>query len=141
MIEIPVSPTDADREAISKALADFNERTAGPAYYSPLAINLRDDATGERLGGLWGQIYYGWLFVELLYAPEQNRGQGLGSRLLAQAEKIARAKGCHAVWLDTFSFQAPGFYRKLGYEPFGTLADYPNGRSRLFFQKPLAASA
>jgi hypothetical protein len=58
IIEIPVSPTESDREEISKAFVAFNERTAGPANYAPLAINLRDEATGERLGGLWGQIYY-----------------------------------------------------------------------------------
>jgi len=141
IIEIPVSPTESDREEISKALIAFNERTAGPANYSPLAINLRDEATGERLGGLWGQIYYDWLFVELLHVSEANRGQGLGSRLLAEAEKIAREKGCKAVWLDTFSFQAPGFYRKLGYEPFGALTDYPKGQSRVFLQKSLADPA
>jgi GNAT superfamily N-acetyltransferase len=138
-IEIPLSPTDEDREAILKALAAFNERMAGASNYAPLAINIRDQATSERLGGLWAQIYYGWLFVELLYVPELNRGQGLGSRLLAEAERIAREKGCKSVWLETFRFQAPGFYRKLGYEPFGVLTDYPKGQSRLFFQKSLAS--
>jgi hypothetical protein len=37
-----------------------------------------------------------------------------------RAEVHARERGCHSAWLDTFSFQARGFYEKLGYDEFGT---------------------
>jgi ribosomal protein S18 acetylase RimI-like enzyme len=39
------------------------------------------------------------------------------------------------VWVDTFKFQAPGFYQKLGYEVFGVLPDYPRGRRCFFLHK------
>ena len=56
--------------------------------------------------------------------------------------EAARAfeRGCHSAWVETFSFQAPGFYRKLGYEPFGEL-DYPPGHKRIFLHKRLAGGA
>jgi ribosomal protein S18 acetylase RimI-like enzyme len=64
------------------------------------------------------------------------RGQGIGRDLMARAEQRAIALGCHSAWLDTFSFQAPRFYQKLGYEVFGVL-DYPPKHKRFFLQKRL----
>jgi hypothetical protein len=56
---------------------------------------------------------------------------------MAAMEDAARRRGCRAAWLDTFSFQAPGFYRGLGYRVFGKLAGYPPGHTRHFLWKPL----
>ena len=67
--------------------------------------------------------------------PEQHRRSDLGSRILAQAEAIARDRGCIGAWLDTYAFQAPDFYRKQGYTAFGTIDDHPRGQQRHFFQK------
>lgn len=133
-------PTGADREAILRPLLAFNEASAGSSKYQPVAVMLRDSTTGEASGGLWGHIYYDWLFVELLFVPDNLRGKDFGGRLLAQAEEVAQQKGCIGVWLDTFSFQAPGFYLKQGYELFGTLDDYPKGRQRYFFRKLLKSA-
>ena len=63
------------------------------------------------------------------------RGRGLGEEIMQGAEAIARARGCIGIWLDTCDFQAPGFYEKLGFEPFGTLDDTPPGRRRIFRRK------
>jgi len=54
-----------------------------------------------------------------------------------RAEAIARAHGCVGIWLDTFSFQARGFYEKLGFAVFGTMEDFPPGHQRFFLQKRL----
>jgi GNAT superfamily N-acetyltransferase len=134
-IVVPEAPDEAHRAAILAPLVAFNEAKGGPSLYRTVAVLLRDKDTGETVGGLWGKIAYSWFFAELLFVPEQLRGGGTGSRLLAQAEEIARANGCVGIWLDTFSFQAPGFYLKRGYEVFGTLEDHPAGSNRLFFRK------
>lgn len=90
-------------------------------------------------GGLIGQILWQWLRIEILAVPERYRGQGVGSQLMALAEAIAWAHGCRRAWVDTFSFQAPRFYEKLGYQRFGELADYPPGETRSFYWKELIA--
>jgi GNAT superfamily N-acetyltransferase len=68
---------------------------------------LRDD-DGRAVGGLWRHLYYDWLFIAWLFVPESIRGQRFGTRLLARAEAVAREKGCLGVWVDSYSFQAPG---------------------------------
>lgn len=130
------SPSSADRDAITQALVAFNDKMAGPSGFRPLAILIQDDV-GNTVGGLWGKTAYDWLVVELFVVPEQFRGQNLGSDILSRAEQIARERGCIGVWLDTYEFQALGFYRKLGYELFGTVDDHPRGSRRFFVKKLL----
>ncbi|MBV4457809.1 GNAT family N-acetyltransferase [Pseudomonas sp. COR58] len=135
-IELSHTNTEEERLAILAPLHAYNVAQAGIAPSTPLTLLVRDDS-GAILGGLYGRFVCEWLFVDLLSVPEAGRGQGIGSRLMGMAEELAREKGCFGIWLDTFDFQAPVFYRKLGYSEFGELADYPPGHKRLFFQKRL----
>lgn len=135
-IEVLRRHDPADRAAVVEALVAFNAEAAPQRAREPLAILVRDGA-GAVSGGLWGRFTYDWLFVELLVVPAARRGSGLGRRLMALAEEAARAEGCAGIWLDTFGFQAPGFYAKLGFEPFGELPDHPRGGRRLFLKKRL----
>ena len=126
-----------DAAAIGAALRAFNiDRTQYTGPHGEIGVLLKTD-DGVTEGGLTANYAYGWMFVELLFVPEAARGQDLGTRLMAEAEKIARDKGLIGIWLDTFSFQAPGFYQKLGFVPFGQLDGYPGGQSRHFLKKLL----
>lgn len=127
-------PTPDDRAAIVAPLLTYN-RAKGPAPDArPLALLLRDDH-GVTAGGLWGKTVYDWLYVELLSVPESMRGKRVGADLMQRAEEIARQRGCVGAWLDTFAFQARGFYEKLGYQMFGELVDHPRGSARHFLMK------
>jgi len=137
-LELTDQATEDLRSEILAPLRAYNEARAGPSGHRPLAILMRDDA-GAIVGGLWGQTGYGWLFTQLLAVPDRLRGGGWGNRLMDMAEAEARARGCHSAWLDTFEFQARGFYEKRGYACFGELADYPPGFRRFFLQKRLEA--
>ena len=95
------------------------------------------DADGKLVGGVIGETHWEWLYVNLMFLPEDLRGQGYGQRLLTLAEEEARARGAKHAYLDTFSFQAPGFYEKLGYEIFGVLEDFPPGQKRYYYRKEL----
>ena len=131
------APDPDARAAILRHLKAFNTQQAGARDDRPLAILLTNPETGEILGGLWGRTALDWLFVELLFVPEALRGAGTGRDMMRRAEAEARARGCHGVWLDTFSFQARGFYEKLGYTVFGTIDDFPVGHRRFFLKKTL----
>ena len=141
MIEICEAPTEAERAAILKPLLEFNLCAVGDAGHSRVAILIRDDSTSEVTGGLWASVYYDWLYVELLCVPAASRGSGTGTALLATAESIAIARNCVGVWLDTYEFQAPAFYEKLGYEVFARLPEYPRGYERIFLKKIVNSAA
>jgi GNAT superfamily N-acetyltransferase len=102
-----------------------------------LAIFVRDDA-GGIVGGLHGWTWGRTGFVGTLWVREDLRRQGLGARLLAAAEREAARRGCREMQLDTNSYQAPGFYRRLGYAEIGQLPGWPRSSdTRVFFRKPL----
>jgi GNAT superfamily N-acetyltransferase len=128
-----------DRAAILDLLVAYNDSRTAPHGHKPVAILLRDRVAGNTIGGLWGRSVYDWLHVELLAVPEELRGQGVGSALMRQAEAMAIERGCVGIWLDTFGFQARGFYEKLGYQVFGVVDDHPRGWQRFFLRKVLAS--
>jgi len=131
-------PDPAALDAIRAGL-DAHARDEGlAADAEPLAVVLRREQV--VVGGVHGATHWGWLHVRHLWVDASLRRQGHGRRLLATAEAVAAGRGCRAVWLDTFSFQAPDFYLGLGYRPFGRLEDYPPGHARLFVWKPVGVS-
>lgn len=127
---------EQDKAFVREALALHNVAATQDAYYSPLAIFLRDER-GAILGGALGDIYGGWLHLTLLWVAEPLRGRGHGRQLLEAAEEEARAQGCRGVHLSTHSFQARPFYEKLGYEIVGEIPDNPEGYSLFFLKKAL----
>ncbi len=122
------------RQAILDRLREYNAAQAGPANAEALCVALVGEDGGVD-GGLFGTTLYDWLAIELLFVPERLRGSGVGSRLIAEAEEQARARGCVGAWLDTFSFQARGFYEKLGYSLAGTIPGHPVDGARYFMMK------
>ena len=139
LLELTDAPPPGAREAILAPLAAFNEGRAPAPAPRPLAVLLRAPGSEAVVGGLWGRTSWSWLFVELLCVPDGHRRERLGEALLRRAEAEALRRGCVGAWLDTFSFQAPDFYRKQGYEVFGTVEDFPPGHRRHFLRKRLAA--
>ncbi len=134
-LDIEDAPAQADVEVLPDGLEAFNEsRWPKHQPWKPLAVLVRDS---ERIvAGLAGETYSGWLFIKYLWVSEGLRGKGIGRRLMAAGEARALERGAHSAWVDTFSFQAPGFYPKLGYEVFGEL-DYPPDFKRFFLRKRL----
>jgi GNAT superfamily N-acetyltransferase len=77
--------------------------------------------------------------IEWLWVTESARGQGLGRGLVQCAEREAAARGCTVVRVNTHSFQAPDFYRKLGYDEIGFAPGAPSAHGEFFFAKALPA--
>jgi ribosomal protein S18 acetylase RimI-like enzyme len=124
----------ASREVL-KGLRAFNVGVLGKLDHQPLTVTLNDK--GRIVGGVIGETFIGWLFVKFLWVAETHRGTGWGKSLMEAAEKEARRRGVCNAYVDTFSFQAPEFYRKLGYREFGRLDDFPPGHSRSWLTKAL----
>ncbi|WP_414475884.1 GNAT family N-acetyltransferase [Microvirga sp. M2] len=133
-------PNGTLADEVERKLLDALRQNVPPSDGKPLALIARD-LQGSMVAGLIGSTSYGWLLVKMLWVSEELRGQGVGSRLMAEAETIARSRGCHGAWLDTSSAGAERFYVKLGYKPFGVLtngpAEQPRGHRRAFLAKRL----
>lgn len=125
------------RSWILKGLAQANRAHVHEPHLRHLVILIKQPDTGSLLGGLWGRTSWDWLLIELLYVSEEWRGVGWGKRLVGAAEEEAIRRSCRSAWVDSYSFQAPGFYQHLGYSIFAQLADYPAGHQRIFLKKNL----
>ncbi len=119
-----------------KGLVRYNRAMAGPLRYTRTVLTVRD-GRGRVLGGLILQSYWKESYVELLWLSARARRLGYGRRLIQEAERRARRRGSLLIHLNTYSFQAPGFYEKLGYRRFGGMAGSPAGASRHFYAKRL----
>lgn len=136
-LSVETDPSWADRAFIDEQLGAYNEGFITDSRYDYFGLFLRDGADAIR-AGLIGNLYAGWLFINLLWVHGDLRRQGIGSALIAEAERRAINFGCHSSFVDTFSFQGPDFYPRFGYEVFATL-DYPPEHKRIFFKKRLRA--
>jgi GNAT superfamily N-acetyltransferase len=120
-------------------LLRFNRATAGPLRYTRTVLTVRDEG-GRLQGGLILQSYWKESYVELLWLSARARRGGLGRKLMQEAERRARRRGSLLIHLNTYSFQAPGFYEKLGFRRFGGMEGSPAGASRHFYAKRLTRS-
>ncbi|MBM3550428.1 MAG: GNAT family N-acetyltransferase [Alphaproteobacteria bacterium] len=108
----------------------------GPRDETPVSIAAHD-AQGTLVAGLNGVSHWRWFYIRHLWVEQSQRGRGLGRRLMAEAERIARQRFCVGLYVDTFDPQAAAFYEALGFTRAGEIADFPPGHARLFFRKPL----
>ncbi|MBD2775098.1 GNAT family N-acetyltransferase [Iningainema tapete] len=136
IIEVAVEPQPDEIEFVAQQIVNFNSNRVGEGNYKHLAIFLRDSHE-HIVGGLIGETYWQWLYVDVLWVHESFRGEGYGDTLLTTAEQEAVKRGCRYAYLDTFSFQAPEFYQKRGYVIFGKLPNFPQGYTRFFLKKDL----
>lgn len=101
------------------------------------SVQLKMEHDGEWVGGLSGQVYWGWFDIERVWISPEYRGRGFGTTLLKEAEARARELGASRVKLTTYSFQARTFYERLGYEVTGEMEDYPPGSTFYWMRKEL----
>lgn len=125
-----------DWEIIGGGIEEFNKAQAGDDDAQNMCFLVKDQ-DGKTVGGVIAATYWNWLYINLMWVREDLRSQGFGSELLTKAEEEGRKRGAKFAYLDTFSFQAPDFYKKFGYEVFGQLEDFPQGHQRIFLRKAL----
>ncbi|MFD2169346.1 GNAT family N-acetyltransferase [Tumebacillus lipolyticus] len=130
---------EAAREVIRNLVAYNNQHVAEADQNGAeenFSLVLRDESN-QIVGGIVAHLFWHRLKIEIFWVDEQMRGRGWGSRLLQEMEAIAKEKGARLIELDTFSFQAPEFYQKQGYQKFGQVDNFPTGHTHYHFIKRL----
>ena len=113
------------------------EATRGTAPARELTVQIHDDE-GELAAGLSGWTWGLAAGIGMSWVREDNRGSGLGTRMLNGFEAEARNRGCTHVFVTSFTFQAPGFYERHGYREIFRWDDVPvAGASDVHFRKDL----
>jgi len=134
MLTNPLPPEDGDFEALRTGLTKFNESFTGAVFREKISSFLKDDS-GKIVGGILGEINWGWLHIQGLWIDESIRKGGWGTKLLLRMEDYALSKNTTSIRLETTTFQALEFYIKSGYSVFGELPNMPQGYTSYFLQK------
>jgi GNAT superfamily N-acetyltransferase len=104
----------------------------------PLNICVRTDE-GRDIGGLVGETQFRWLKVMLMSVDSSWRRRGLGTEMMKLAEAEAVVRKCRYAFVDTMDYQAPAFYKHIGYTIVGRIDDWDShGHAKLFLTKQIA---
>jgi GNAT superfamily N-acetyltransferase len=123
------------KAAVGVGLSEYNNRfLPTDRERKPFAVSVRNDS-GTVVGGLVGEFQLDWLYVDWLWVDESLRSKGYGAELLMLAESEACASGVTHIFLWTWSFQAPDFYKSQGYVECGRITDHPKGHDNIQFVK------
>ena len=134
-IAITTSPSQDDVAFVASQVRGHNAQFMVMGFASIAAFLRADD--DRIIGGVTGKAYWDWLHIEFLWVSSEVRGRGHARSLMNNIEAEAKNQGCKYVTLDTFSFQARGFYEKIGYEVFGKLENYAGKNERYYLRKAL----
>jgi GNAT superfamily N-acetyltransferase len=129
-------PNDRDVLELKQHLRADNMARANSQDGYGIAIFLRDKQH-QMVAGISGWLWGECLEIDYVWVQETLRGQGIGKRLLVTIEEAAIERGCRRITLETFSFQAPEFYQKLGYNIFGVIEGFGNRFRKFYMQKGL----
>lgn len=127
------NPAAADEAFVINSLWQHNAKTT-PVDIHPLSLIQRDEYN-DIIAGLVAKTWWGALEIQYLWVSAALRGQGVGRDLIQKAEQEAKRRGCHMAYVDTFDFQAKGFYEKSGYSAYGMLGDYAHKHTRYYLAK------
>lgn len=129
-----------DSEYIRKKLIEHNMSQLSDESKTPLenvSFVLRNDED-EVVGGVTATMFWHHMHIDFLWVREEHRHSGYGRELMIKTEELAKKKKFRLILLDTFSFQAPDFYQKLGFQIVGVVEDHPKGHNQYFLEKRLS---
>lgn len=135
IFEVGDDVAPGDLKNIAAGLDSHSLENVG-IVWKPFNIIARDN--GKMVGGLTGFIIGTIAIIKLLWVDKACRGTGLGRELMQRAEDFVRARDCKLIRVDTLAYQAPAFYKRMGYSLSATIPGYLEGQDRFFFEKKVS---
>ena len=134
-ISSTTNPREDEIKIIDDGITEYNYKKIGHQKYIPVASFARFD--DKIIGGITGNLFWNYLYIDLMWLDEKYRGKGIGRKLIDKIEKLSIENGIFRSHLDTASFQSLEFYKKCGYSVFGKLDDMPEGETEYYLYKKL----
>ena len=129
-------PQEEDLQALSSGLLAHHAKQGHERTWEKHCIFLKDN-TGKAHAGIIVTFLWNGMHIDSLWVDETLRGQDYGTKLMKMAEEEALKRGCTIAYTDTFTWQASGFYEKLGYTVYGKLENFPEGNALSYYSKKL----
>jgi len=138
-VQMTTESKEADYKFVCDQLYNYNVRATNGLLKKPgQDINLfLKDSAGAVVGGLFCETWSYGLYLDVFWIDEKYRHQGYGEQMIQEAERRGKELGCMFAHTCTFTYQAPDFYQKMGYEVFGVNDEYPDGIKQFFLKKRL----
>jgi N-acetylglutamate synthase-like GNAT family acetyltransferase len=130
------APGNAELDFLEDRIYEHNAAQTKQDDGQLFAFLVRDES-GTIVAGISGWTWAQACEIRQLWVHSSLRGLGYGQTLLERAEQEAREHGCQIIFLSSYSFQAPAFYQKFGYQLVAQLPDFPPGHSCAFLSKTL----
>ena len=124
-----------DKAVMVAGMLDYHASHGHPRKVDTHSILIKNDDT--LIGCVIVTFLYNGMEIASLWVDEKLRGQGLGQKLMEMAEAEGKKRGATFAYANTFTWQAPGFYEKLGYKLYGKLEDFPVGNSLSYYRKSI----
>ncbi len=127
-------------EFINREFTIFGKESGVNLNYEEFCFVAENDE-GQILGAITGRAYYNEVHIGDLIIGKDHRKSGIGRKLVEEVEKAFSDKGYEKITLTTFGFQAPEFYKKLGYETeFVRMDKDPKLYKYFYVKQPLTIS-
>ena len=129
-------PKLKDYKILSDGMLSYHNKKGHRRTSEIINIFLKDNHKKVR-GGIIATVLWNGIEINSLWVEEDLRGRGWGRKLVEAIEKEGEIRGCTIIYTNTFSWQSPAFYEKLGYKPYGRLENFPPGNTLTYFYKNL----
>lgn len=129
-------PTAENKQALVDGMLTYHASQGHPRKTDVYSIFLKDE-DNKPVGGVIVSFLWNGMHIDSLWIDEAIRRRGWGRKLMEMVEDEAVKRGCNVAYTDTFTWQAPEFYEKLGYELYGQIDDFPEGNTLFYFGKKL----
>ena len=108
------NPTPEDIQILCDGISHEAQKKKQLKSVNFFAFFIRDNDE-KIVGGCNGAILHDWSYVDQLWVSESLRGQGYGTQLMLSAEKLAADHKSRFITVNSYNWEAPNFYKKLGF--------------------------
>lgn len=135
-IRIEGEPSPEDKQVMVAGMLAYHASKGHPRKTDTFSVLVKD-VNRKLLGCVMVSFLWNGMSIQTLWVDETVRGRGLGQKLMSMVEAEGVKRGCTIAYTDTFTWQAPGFYEKLGYTLYGKLEGFPEANALSYFMKKL----